>query len=371
MVKRKSYITAVIINYFSAKLALKAVDSIIRSSSLDKIEIVVVDNSCDVGEEKTLKSRLPADVHLVVNTKNVGFGKACNQIFDQTDSDFFLLLNPDALLIDDALIKLHQTLLDNPQVGAVSPQAFWDEDLKFFIPPAHSPLLFFIQPELLQAGVRSYIYAFSARLWRRYSLKVWFAKSMVRVMNICGGHVLLRREAVLKSGGLFDPRFFLYFEDTDLFMRMDKAGYKMVIQPKAKAVHHYNQCDKINIERKDLLMKESYEAFVSKHLDLKYRVLKKFVSIIGRLKSEAKVEHEVVIEELERISLPGDSYNKWLFEWSPNKDFIPSVGYFGQGSNFLFPQECAGKLAPGKYYLRFGKPTFSGPTGPVHIWIKK
>ena len=56
------------------------------------------------------------------------------------------------------------------------------------------------------------------------------------------------------------------------------------------------------------------------------------------------------------LEVPENLYKGWLFEWSPNPDFIPSAGRFGKGPCMDFPEDCWAMLAPGQYFGRLGSP---------------
>ena len=369
---KKCEVTAILVNYFSSAYSIEAVKSIFSTSGFSSIKVVVVDNSCDKNEENVLASGLPESAELIVNSKNVGFGMACNQVFNRSDSDLFFLLNPDAQLIGNALYNLYSTLRNNTRLGAVSPQPFWDDELKFFISPAHDPRLFLFQPELGQWGPNSKVSRFISQRWRRYSMHVWRAQQPVRVSNICGGHVLLKRDAVFKAGGLFDPRFFLYFEDTDLFLRMRQSGYELAVDPQARVVHHYDQCDPANRAQKRKLISRSMDLFVAKHIRKKHLAVKKILQTIHNLKTKQQdMFREASIDDPKIIYVPEEFQGSWLLEWSPNPDFIPSVGCFGQGPQFSFSDECLRKLASGKYYLRISQPTYQGSRWPVYTWYNQ
>lgn len=371
MISKAPHTTAVIVNYHSAEFTLQAVRSILDSQSLGPIDVYVVENSGDKSERSLLQDRLPKEATLRINDANVGFGAACNQIFYETESDFFLLLNPDAMLVGYSLQRLQHGLLENEQVGAITPQAFWDEDLQFFIPPAQSPGLFMLQPELGRLGEGNFIYYGIQKAWRRYTLRAWQAKDSIMVGNICGGHVLLKRTAVQESGGLFDPRFFLYFEDTDLFIRMRKAGYELLLEPQARVIHHYDQCDPSNRGNKKLLMVQSHEQFVQKHAMKRHDLAKRILRSCGHMKVRQDMCPASVINDPSQISVPEALQKNWLFEWSPNPDFIPSVGYFGQGSWFFFPRKGQEKLGPGRYFMRISRPFVLNCQAKNYCWIKQ
>ena len=360
--------TAVVVNYFSAAYTLQAVESILATQSLGPVHVVVVDNSCHGDEREILQAGLPDSVRLVINTVNVGFGQACNSVFENSCDPFFLLLNPDAYLLDGTLRQLQATLIQKKKAGAVSPQAFWDGDLRFIIPPAHAPLLFLVQAEYMQAGLESMRCRLVSRLWRGYSLKVWTARKPVQVRNLCGGHVLLRRRAVQEAGGLFDPGFFLYFEDSDLFVRMRGCGYQILVDPGARVVHHYDQCDPGNWEKKRELMQQSMKIFEAKHKRARHLLLQKVLQMGCGSNAGAEMSWPIAIDHPDQVNVPADLQNSWILEWSPNPDFIPAVGYFGHGPRFSFPRHCLDKLAPGRYYMRFSKPTFWGPLGNAYTW---
>jgi GT2 family glycosyltransferase len=219
------------VNYKVADLTVQAVQSVLDSDSIGPVHVVVVDNSEDKDEAQKLRLNLPSGVVLQVAPENIGFGRACNLAFEQFPGELILLLNPDARLLPGCLVRLQKTLSSAENVAAVSPQIFLDEGFTFYLPPCYPPLLFIFKSVLATWGPQAKINRLQSTLWRRHSIKVWRSKRPVKVNNLPGGLVLLKRGPVLKAGGLFDPRFFLYFEDADLFVRLRKAGYSLIIDP--------------------------------------------------------------------------------------------------------------------------------------------
>ena len=77
--------------------------------------------------------------------------------------------------------------------------------------------------------------------------------------------ILLKIQAVKEAGGLFDPAFFLYYEDTDLFLRLKKAGYGLLLEPRARAIHHFDQCAQDKTDKKRNTLQHSARIFMEKH----------------------------------------------------------------------------------------------------------
>ena len=348
---------AIIVNYKVADLTLQAVQSVLDSDSIGPVHAVVVDNSEDKDEAERLRLNLPSGVVLRVSPENIGFGRACNLAFEEFPGEQILLINPDAKLLPGCLIRLQKTLSSAQNIAAVTPQIFLDERLTFYLPPSYPPALFEFQPVLATWGPRARINRLISALWRRHSIKVWRSKRPVKVNNLSGGLVLLKREAVWKAGGLFDPRFFLYFEDTDLSIRLKKAGYALIIEPRAEAIHYYDQCGRQNLEEKRALMARSRRIFSEKHCKgWKSRVKK----ILDRFKVPAQPHRdELRVPDFTSpffLEVPEKLHRGWLFEWSPNPDFVPSAGRFGRGPCMDFPEDCWAMLAPGQYFGRLGSP---------------
>ncbi len=251
-------------NYKSAALTLQAVQSVLASSTAGRVRVVVVDNSADRGEAAALAQLLPPGTERIVNEHNAGFGNACNQVYQGAREKYVLLLNPDTRLLPGALGRLRE-LCEQEGVGAVGPQIYWDDNLHFLLPPSCWPLHFCLAPGLSRLHPEARVKRLADGLWRSYQIRVWQAEGPLPVLNLSGGHVLLKREAVERAGGLFDPRYFLYFEDTDLFLRLRKAGYRLWVEPRARVVHYYDQCGKLQWQAKRKHMRASQGMFTEKH----------------------------------------------------------------------------------------------------------
>lgn len=358
------------VNFKSSGLTLRAVQSVLESASLGPVQMVVVDNSEDKEEAERLRSGLPPGVALLLSPENFGFGRACNLAFERFEGEQILLLNPDARLLPDCLLRLQKTLLSSRKIAAVSPQIFWDDGLKFYLPPSIPPLLFEFQYLFDAWGPHSPISRLLSVIWRYHSIKVWRSKKPVRVNNLSGGLVLLERDAVRKAGGLFDPRFFLYFEDIDLFIRLRKAGYSLAIEPRARAVHYYDQCGQEDWGRKRLLMAQSRMVFLDKHCKgLKSRVRKIMDQFMTCSAGENHRGPKVDFTSPFVLEVPAHLQNGWLFEASPNLAFIPSAGRFGRGPLVDFSERYWSMLAPGRYFGRLGDPSRCGGYSGVISWL--
>ncbi|HMB32125.1 MAG TPA: glycosyltransferase [Desulfohalobiaceae bacterium] len=345
----------IIVNYKSASLTVQAAYSVLESESIGPIQVVVVDNSEDSYEVSLLKSNLPYKSKLQINTENIGFGKACNLVFNQYESDLVLLLNPDAKLLPNSLVRLQDCLLKSSRIAAVGPKIFWDDGCRFLLPPSLPNWLLWYCSYLDKGGMFSLLGKQLRKYWRKYTVKVWQAQQPIRVSNLSGGHVLLNSSAVQKSGGLFDPLFFLYFEDTDLFSRLRQAGFELFIEPKAKVVHWYNQCGHGEDQaHKRALMDSSARLFWDKHGyqdKIQYKIMTKLASLYY---DKPAVYPEIEFFSPFALPVPERYQQEWLFEWSPNFHFIPASGRICSGPTMEFPEECWNILAPGRYFGRLG-----------------
>jgi GT2 family glycosyltransferase len=346
---------AIVVNYHSAALSLEAVQSVLGSRSLGPVQVVVADNSIDESEAMYLRKHLPSAVVLKVNTENMGFGRACNAVNDAHNADLILLLNPDARLLPDCLIRLQQTLLSSRRIGAVGPQIYWDQKNGYFLPPSYPPMLLWIEPVISMWGPYSRLWRLMSAIWRRFAIHIWRAKSPVRVTNLSGGHVLLKKDAIVTAGGLFDPRFFLYYEDTDLFVRLRNSGYKLVVEPRAEVVHFYDQCDQRHFADKRSLMIASQRLFQEKHIrGWKCYLNRLAIRFQREQKNSVEPKFKATYNSAFRVLVPDNLAGEWLFELSPNPNFIPAAGKFGTRVRMVFTENEWNLLSPGVYYGRLG-----------------
>lgn len=329
-----------------------------------------MDNSEDGEESERLGHELPPSVRFVINSENIGFGRACNRAFEEFQADAILLLNPDARLLPGCLIRLQETLFASEETGAISPQMFWDEGLRFYLPASYPPPSLLFQDVLEIVPGYYGITRVLSGMWRHHSIRIWGANQPIKARNLSGGLVLLKTEAIKAAGGLFDPRFFLYFEDTDLFLRMQKAGFDLLVEPRAQAVHNYDQCGKKDLAHKRSAMVRSRQVFHEKHRKGWRKGVKHLLSaIIKALPGEQEGPFSSDFSRPFSVEIPCHLQREWLFEVSPNPNFIPSAARFGRGPVMHFPEDCWNLLAPGRYFGRLGSPRDFFKHEPIVSWV--
>lgn len=340
-------VSVIIVNFHSAYLTIRAVESVFSDN--EKSEVFVVDNTATPDEKKTLQSILPPATNLIFNERNEGFAKACNKAYALSKGELIFLLNPDAYIIPPCLSILKNFLGDTPEAGSVAPLIFWDSTMTYLfprsIPPSPVHDVFTKLSQMLFAF--GYLYSLFER---KKNLKLWKSLSPVRVKNLSGGTAMIRRSAIEDAGGLFDEQFFLFYEDSDLFLRLRKAGYHSYIVPSAKAVHNHKHT-RLKLD----IMAQTRVLFNKKHFHNLF--LEYIFAQLPEPSHKGEYTDSGDWDTPPLFSVPPDLRKSYLFELSPTPLFIPSVGSFGRGETFSLPEEIWNYIDQGDYFSRFTDPS--------------
>lgn len=272
-----------IVNYHSAADIGRCLDTL---GPWEQGRVWLVDNSCDAGEAAALAEMAGRRPQLTVLTpgENLGFGRGCNLAFAESDAEFFLLLNPDARITTEDVLVLERTLAAQPRLGAVSPKIYWNEQRSFVLPVAFPQTPWYSVALALATRSRR-VAQWAAQRGLKRTIRQMASKHPFEVDFLAGAVMLLRRAAVLSAGGLFDPDYFMFFEDSDLSLRLRRAGYTLAMAPAASAVHEYRHKD-----FKAGLMAQSQQQYFSKRYPLFYR-------LSGRLARVAALSRPVLAAE--------------------------------------------------------------------------
>ncbi len=219
-------VASVTVNYKTADLTLRALEAVLVDLVPLSGTALVVDNDSRDGSAERLRRAIgergwSERVTLLVSGENVGFGAGNNIAFRHAlarrdPPDYFYLLNPDARPDPGALRALVEFMDSHPGVGLAGS--------KIRHPDGSPRISAFRFPGVLseiEAGLRLGLVSKLLGPWR-----VWAPppERTGPVDWVSGASVIIRRD-VLEQVGLFDERFFLYFEEIDLGLRAKRAGW--------------------------------------------------------------------------------------------------------------------------------------------------
>ncbi len=167
---------------------------------------------------------------------NIGYGAANNLVLHGSGADYHLVLNPDVDLAPDAIVNAIRWLDAQPEVGAVAPAVRRPDGSPEYLCKRYPALFDLALRGLAPAVLRR---AFRKRL-ARYELRDRINPDSDQPLRgiplLSGACMLVRRSAIDATGG-FDPKFFLYFEDYDWSLRLNKVAQTAYL-PAMRVVHH-------------------------------------------------------------------------------------------------------------------------------------
>ncbi len=207
----------IIVNFNERENTLAVLKQLKKNKTQAKVTTVVVDNNSGDGSVFEIKRQFPK-VILIQNTKNMGFAKGVNRAIRlglYQKNDYFLLLNPDTEISFDFL----ESILNNRS------------DVT--------------GPVIKYKHANNWIYDLGGKinwLWGRaqhneiLNIKDQRSKKDNKIDYLSGCCLLIKRK-VFEKIGLFDERFFLYWEDTDFCVRAQKAGFSIRLDLKTTIAH--------------------------------------------------------------------------------------------------------------------------------------
>ncbi len=193
-------------------------------------EIFVADNGADAQTAEMVRSSFP-EVHYRRFADNPGYGEALNRLLAEASQPFAVLLNADTAVRSGSLRILERHLERHSRAALVGPRLV-DEDgsTQPSCYPVPTPFHLFLE----ESG------AWKLARWvpgvRNRYLRTWAHDRVRQVPWVLGAAMAVRKAAFDDVGG-FDRDYFLYYEEVDLCLRLDRAGWEIHFTPDAAVTH--------------------------------------------------------------------------------------------------------------------------------------
>lgn len=263
-------VSVILVSYNTEDLTICAIDCVYASIRKCRfpVDVLVVDNSSRDHSVASIKDKFP-DVRLIESSTNLGFGAANNLAVSSSDSDYVLLLNTDAFLQPESLTVLEQYMRVNPLVGVVGPTILnADGTVQTAAWNFPSPL----QSLFEYSGI--------GNLFPRVPLiggyRKWNHNKNQRVPWLIGACILIRRSVFVDIGG-FDSAFFMYAEETDLQLRIRRAGYDIHLCADTQVVHLGGGSGTMDSESVRRYFYTSQDLYMRKHFGIRGLVIHRVI----------------------------------------------------------------------------------------------
>jgi GT2 family glycosyltransferase len=219
-------------------------------------EVILVNND----KEELNYIRDYKNLFIVQNEKNVGFAKACNQAYLKSQGKVILFINPDTIVGNRAIERMHEKLLNSPDIGALGPKVvFPDGRLQHTF--GSLPSWKYPMHELLNLDMHA------------------DQVSEPGPTDFLGGCCLMVKRAVWEHVGVFDENYFMYFEDADWCRRAKRKKIKLFYFPEVKITHLVHQsANQTGARQIDFYISEIY--YFKKHFGFIFAFfIRLFISI--------------------------------------------------------------------------------------------
>lgn len=247
-------LSIVIVTFHEAPAVLRACFASLAGRDA---EVIVVDNGSREETRMLLGEVLPAATYCA-NSENRGFAAAVNQGMRQSHGRYVLLLNPDTVVPGETLATMVANMDRDADVGVGScviryPDGTLQESIRRFPTLANQLVVLLKLPHIFPGAVRHYMMRDVDPLQEQ------------DVDSIMGAFMLIRR-AVLDEVGLFDERYFIWFEEVDYCKMVRNAGWKVRHYANAHVIHHKGHMfDQLATVRKQRWVRESMRKYFAKH----------------------------------------------------------------------------------------------------------
>lgn len=248
-------VAVLVVTYQSAKHIDGLLESLRHEALEHRIRVIVADNS-STDDTLDVVTRHP-DVRAVQTGGNLGYSAGLNVAARASgDADAYLILNPDARVLDGCLTALINRMKSSG-AGVVVPRIV-DDDGSTYVSIRR-------EPSLLRAlGDAMFGSRWAGRPARLSEIEARpEAYESAHPIDWATGAALLVDHRVVTAVGDWDERFFLYSEETDYLRRVREAGFTVWYEPEAIVAH--SQGGSGSSAQLDALMTVNRVRYMAKH----------------------------------------------------------------------------------------------------------
>jgi GT2 family glycosyltransferase len=253
-------VSVIIVNYNTCDLTLQCISSIFEKTNNIDFEIVVIDNASEDESCTSIREKFP-QVILVESKINLGFGKANNMGVEIANGKYLFFLNSDTIILNNSINVLFHFNEENEnklKIG-ISGGILLDEKMQETASFGPLPTKINMLKSILEL---------LPRFTKMTSNKARFFKTngYVEVGYVTGADMFLSKSAFNKIGG-FDSNIFMYYEETDLQLRLKRANYYNYIIAGTQIIHlegaSFSSVKKNNVKR--MMVEKSMFYYFRKH----------------------------------------------------------------------------------------------------------
>ena len=255
-------LSVIIVSYNVKYYLEQCLHSLTRAAAGFDFEVFVIDNASTDGTVAYLTERFSNKnswLHLIANSRNVGFSRANNIAYRKTVGEYILYLNPDTLLTEKTLSDCFDFMEQKKRVGGIGVRML-KADGSFALESRRglpTPFTAFCK----MSGLASLFP--KSKLFGRYYMRYLNEREIHTIDVVSGAFMLVSRRA-LEDCGVFDETFFMYGEDIDLSYRLLKKGYSNYYIP-TPILHYKGESTQKSTYRYVHVFYEAMLIFFNKH----------------------------------------------------------------------------------------------------------
>ncbi len=222
-------ISMAIVTYNNMATIKKCIESIYNYSMKPEMKFYIIDNGSTDGTKEWIKENYP-DIRLIQNIRNIGFGRAHNQILPYMTKGYHFIINPDIEIKEDVVSSLIDYMEKNTEVHIVTPEIRNPNGSIQYLPKNDPSIRY-----LIISKIPGFHYL------RKQYTRQEEDMTVPTDIEFCTGCFFCIRSQTYKAVGGFDNRYFMYFEDADLSRTIRKRGNRVVYYPLVDVYHTWKR----------------------------------------------------------------------------------------------------------------------------------
>ena len=244
------------------------------------VEPIVIDNASSDSSVRKIKEEFPKLI-MIENQTNMGFTGGNNEgmrLALASGADFVMLLNNDTVVRPDLIKNLLEPFTrgtrdtldtsDTLSVGAFVPKIYFEKGYEFhknrYKDSEKGKVIWYAGGKMDWENLIGENIGVDEVDHGQFDIRM--------EIELATGCCFMVRSDVLKNVGMFDDRYFLYYEDADFSQKMKRAGYKIIYEPKAIVWHKNAESSGVGSELHDYYITRNRLLFGMKYASIRTKV---------------------------------------------------------------------------------------------------